>query len=157
VKRAGRLQGRADISGQAIANTHNAEYISNITLGGQSIAVMLDTGSSDLWVTGSVPGSTDTGKSVTLSYAVGQAAGDVNTATLTFDNYTVDNQAYLLVTNTSSFSTDITAQGYSGLVGLGPNSGSVIRQKVGDASGDSMLDRIFQQNKTTQNCLQKVP
>jgi hypothetical protein len=35
--------------------------------------------------------------------------------------------------------------------GLGPNSGSVIRQKVGDAGGDSMLNRIFQQNKTTQN------
>ena len=35
--------------------------------------------------------------------------------------------------------------------GLGPNDGSVIRQKVGDASGDSMLNRIFQQNKTTQN------
>jgi hypothetical protein len=151
VKRAGRLQGRATVSSQPIANTHNAEYISNITLGGQTIAVMLDTGSSDLWVTGSVPGSTDTGKSTTLSYAVGQAAGDINTATLTFDNYTVDKQAFLLVTNTSSFSTDITSQGYSGLVGLGPNSGSVIRQKVGDASGDSMLNRIFQQNQTTQN------
>jgi len=151
VKHAGRLQGRASISGQPIANTHNAEYISNITLGGQNIPVMLDTGSSDLWVTGSVPGSTDTGKSATLSYAVGQAGGDINTATLTFDNYTVDNQAYLLVTNTSSFSTNITTQGYSGLVGLGPNAGSVIRQKVGDASGDSMLNRIFQQNKTTQN------
>ena len=96
--------------------------------------------------------------------------GNINTATLTFDNYTVNNQAYLLVTNTSSFSTDITAQGYSGLVGkkknpsktflyfiylsrtgLGPNSGSVIRQKVGDASGDAMLNRIFQQNQTSQN------
>lgn len=44
VKRTGRLQGRATISGQAIANTHNSEYISNITLGGQTIAVMLDTG-----------------------------------------------------------------------------------------------------------------
>src|ERR1700729_4415819 len=43
--------------------------------------------------------------------------GDINTATLTFDNYTVDKQAFLLVTNTSSFSTDITSQGYSGLVG----------------------------------------
>lgn len=90
-----RLQRRAGISGQPIANTHNAEYMSNITLGGRSISVMLDTGryvlcsvllylvsyilcwahSSDLWVTGSVPGSTDTGKSATLSYAVGQAAG----------------------------------------------------------------------------------
>src|SRR5712675_1677687 len=36
-------------------------------------------------------------------------------------------------------------------IGMGPNSGSVVRQKIGDASGDSMLNRIFQQNKTTQN------
>jgi hypothetical protein len=123
----------------------------NITLGGESIPVMLDTGSSDLWVTGTVPNTKDTGKACTLSYAVGKAAGDINTAQLTFDQYTVNDQAYLLVTNTSSFSTDITAQGYQGLIGLGPNSGSVIRSKMGDPSGDSMLTRIFQQNLTSQN------
>jgi hypothetical protein len=46
-----RLQRRADISGQTtgntsvpVANSHNAIYISNITLGGQSVAVSLDTG-----------------------------------------------------------------------------------------------------------------
>jgi hypothetical protein len=96
VKRTSHLQRRANIVGEPVANTHNAEYISNITLGGKTIPVMLDTGrcvlsffcitrylvsrrdSSDLWVTGSVPGSTDTGKSATLSYAVGQAAGSPN-------------------------------------------------------------------------------
>lgn len=31
--------------------------------------------SSDLWVTGSVPGAQDTGTSLTLSYAIGNAAG----------------------------------------------------------------------------------
>lgn len=31
--------------------------------------------SSDLWVSGSVPGATDTGDSLKLSYAVGTAAG----------------------------------------------------------------------------------
>ena len=92
--------------------------------------------SSDLWVATSVPGATDLGKSLTLSYAVGNAAGasvisshvhdrlyadlvsgDVNAASLSFDNFTVPNQAFVLVTNTSSFSTDIAAQGYSGLLG----------------------------------------
>lgn len=45
------LRGRADIQGQTIGNTsipvansHNAQYISNITLGGLTIPVMLDTG-----------------------------------------------------------------------------------------------------------------
>lgn len=77
-----------------ITNTFNAEYISNVTLGGRSIPVLLDTGSSDLWVTGEVPGTQDTGKSDKLSYAVGTAAGDINTANLTFGGYDVPNQAY---------------------------------------------------------------
>lgn len=74
-----------------VGNTQNVFYYSNITLGGRQISVMLDTGryapflprltqpsrvnSSDLWVTGPVPGAQDAGKSLTLSYAVGTAAG----------------------------------------------------------------------------------
>lgn len=66
--------------------------------------------SSDLWVSGNVPGTQDTGKSADVSYAIGEAkgvhvlyagfldlwlfAGNINLATLGFDNYTVDNQAY---------------------------------------------------------------
>ncbi|EGN98510.1 hypothetical protein SERLA73DRAFT_183562 [Serpula lacrymans var. lacrymans S7.3] len=139
-----------------IGNTQNSFYYSNITLGGRTISVMLDTGSSDLWVTGSVPGAQDTGKSVTLSYAVGQAAGNINTATLEFDGYTVDNQAFLLVTNTSSFSTNINAEGYNGLIGLGPNSGSAISKAIGSSTGDNMLNRIFQQNSSAQNYISLI-
>ncbi|KAI8978777.1 acid protease [Trametes punicea] len=136
-----------------VANTHNSEYIANITLGGREIPVLLDTGSSDLWVTGNVPNAKDLGKSLSLSYAVGNAAGDVHTATLEFANYTVQDQAFLLVQDTSSFSVDITSQGYEGLIGLGPNTGSVIRNKLDSSSADSVLDRIFSQNTTSANYL----
>ncbi|KAI0647782.1 acid protease [Trametes meyenii] len=136
-----------------VANTRNSEYIANITLGGRQIPVLLDTGSSDLWVTGSVPNANDLGKSVSLSYAVGRAAGDVYTAPLQFANYAVKDQAFLLVQDTSSFSVDIKSQGYEGLIGLGPNTGSVIRDKIDNASGDSVLDRIFSQNTTSANYL----
>ncbi|KAI0771200.1 acid protease [Trametes elegans] len=136
-----------------VANTRNSEYIANITLGGRQIPVLLDTGSSDLWVTGSVPGAKDVGKSVSLSYAVGRAAGDVYTANLQLANYTVQNQAFLLVQDTSSFSVDIKSQGYEGLIGLGPNTGSVIRDKLDESSADSVLDRIFSQNTTSANYL----
>ena len=59
----------------------------------------------------------------------------------------------VLVTDTSSFSANISAQGYRGLIGLGPNTGSLIRSKLDrdDFSGDAVLDRIFQQNSTSQN------
>lgn len=39
-----RLGRRATGGSSIIKNTHNAEYISNITLGGKEIPVMLDTG-----------------------------------------------------------------------------------------------------------------
>ncbi|GBE83097.1 hypothetical protein SCP_0501440 [Sparassis crispa] len=136
-----------------VSNTQNSEYIVNITIGGREVPVLLDTGSSDLWVAGSVPSTTDLGISATLSYAVGNAGGDINTATLQFGNFTVDDQAYLLVANTSSFSVNIEAEGFEGLIGLGPNSGSVIRSRVGNSRGDNFLNRIFSQNVSSSNYL----
>ena len=66
--------------------------------------------SSDLWLTGTVPGAQDTGKSADVSYAIGEAkgvhvvytdllvlrffAGNINLAPLGFDNYTVSSQAF---------------------------------------------------------------
>ncbi|KAI9573666.1 aspartic peptidase domain-containing protein [Boletus coccyginus] len=134
-----------------VGNTQNAFYYTNITLGGRQISVMLDTGSSDLWVTGDVPGAQDTGQSLTLTYAVGNAAGDVYTAPFQFAGYTVQDQAFLLVANMSSFSTNIHTEGYDGLIGLGPNSGSSIYKKLDGNSGNSAVNRIFQQNSSSDN------
>jgi len=100
---------------------------------------------------GTTPSTTDLGKSLSLSYAVGSASGDIHSASLAFDNFTVDNQAFLLVANASSFSTNIHASGYDGLVGLGPNSGSSIQKAIQSDAGESMLTRIFQQDKTSGN------
>lgn len=87
------LQARDSNTTIPVHNTHNAEYIANITLGGREIPVLLDTGryvriyrsqlwclmsigiSSDLWVTGDVPNTKDLGKAVSVTYAVGTAAG----------------------------------------------------------------------------------
>jgi len=147
------LVSRAPGSIIPVHNTHNAEYISNITLGGRQIPVLLDTGSSDLWVTGDVPNAKDLGKSVSLNYAVGNAHGDINTADLTFAGYTVNDQAFLLVEDTTSFNMNITSQGFEGLIGLGPNTGSTILDKIDKSSANSVLDRIFSQNTTSANYL----
>jgi hypothetical protein len=104
------------------------------------------------------------GKKETLDYAIGKAGGDINTAVLQFGGYTVNNQAYcttrvsfrsirvsyrlniVLVTDTTTFSVNIEAQGFSGLIGLGPNSGSKIWDELSGTTGYSVLNRIFVEN-----------
>lgn len=58
----------------------------------------------------------------------------------------------MLVNDTSTFSEDPTVQlGYDGLLGIGPNSGSVVRKKLGNGAGDTFLQRVFEGNKSTEN------
>ncbi|KAF6755779.1 aspartic peptidase domain-containing protein [Ephemerocybe angulata] len=128
----------------SVGNTGNAQYVANITVAGNSVPVLLDTGSSDLWVYFSQqpadPSSiTDTGKKVEAFVR------------LTFGGYTVNDQAFLLVEDTSSFTGDIRSQGYQGLFGLGPNSGSVIRKGLDKNNADTMLQNVFNGAKLKDN------
>ncbi|KAF9483493.1 aspartic peptidase A1 [Pholiota conissans] len=143
-------------SSAPLRNIGNAQYVGNISVAGTTLPVLLDTGSSDLWVNfpGTVPTSNmkDTGASVTLSYAVGKAAGDVYTAPVSIGNITMQDQAFLYVNDTSTFTSDIHAQGYDGLLGLGPNQSSVILKKLKkDASANTLLQRIFQADTSSSN------
>ena len=56
------------------------------------------------------------------------------------------------VNDTSTFTADIHAQGYDGLLGLGPNDSSVVRKKLKKASSaDTLLQRIFSADKVSDN------
>lgn len=55
------------------------------------------------------------------------------------------------VVNVSAVVGDPRPSGYSGLVGLGPSVASVVEQTAGGPGAGPMMDRIFQQNLTTQN------
>ncbi|CAA7262971.1 unnamed protein product [Cyclocybe aegerita] len=137
-----------------IGNTGNAQYVSNITIGGVTLPVLLDTGSSDLWVhfPKEVPTMTDTGTEVSLSYAVGKATGNVQLADVSLGTITVQNQVLIHVVDTSTFTSDIHAQGYDGLIGLGPNESSVIRKKMKKAdSSNTLVQRVFEANRSTEN------
>ncbi|KAF8906169.1 aspartic peptidase domain-containing protein [Mucidula mucida] len=136
-----------------VGNYGNAQYFANITIAGEQVAVLLDTGSSDLWVNfpDKVPQTTNSGESLTLSYAIGSAAGSIVSAKVEFYDYTINSQAFLLVTDTSSFSTDIHSQGYDGLLGLGPNEGSRILDEIDEDSANTFLTNIFTQTNGTDN------
>lgn len=86
------LSKRNNITGISITNGGNVIYGANINLGGNNFSVVLDTGrhvyarfflpfpahaslSADLWVAGSVSNTTDTGKQVSVAYAVGNVKG----------------------------------------------------------------------------------
>ncbi|PCH39891.1 acid protease [Wolfiporia cocos MD-104 SS10] len=141
------LRKRASITGSSgLTDSSNIAYYVNLTLGGAEFEVQIDTGSSDLYVAGTVPNSKDTGKTSGVAYAVGAVSGPIKTATLDFLGYTVDNQAFLNIEANSNNQTSGT-----GLIGLGPHTGSQIQETLGNGTGDPALDRIFQQNKTTPN------
>ncbi|KAF8630946.1 hypothetical protein AX17_005303 [Amanita inopinata Kibby_2008] len=145
-----RLGRRAPIP---VGNTGNAQYVANMTFGGKQARVLLDTGSSDLWVNFAqqAPSAVDLGKTLTLDYAIGKASGNVHATRVGFGNYTLDNQAFLLVEDTSTFTSDIHGQGYDGLFGLGNNDGSVVHKKIEGTAGDTFLARVFEQNKQSNN------
>ncbi|TDL23417.1 acid protease [Rickenella mellea] len=146
--RAEGLVRRMDMSGgnTGLSNSGDTTYFCNISLGGVSHTVLIDTGSSDLWVTKDVKDSKVLNVHAEVDYAIGSASGPVELATLMFDDFTVPNQAYIQATPDSNLPA-------KGLIGLGPSSASVIRQKVGNSTGNPPLDRIFQQNMTTPNFL----
>jgi hypothetical protein len=86
------LSKRSNLTGISIQNSGNVIYGAAISLGGDNFSVVLDTGrhvylrfllpflthptlSADLWVAGTVSNTTDTGKQVSVAYAVGNVKG----------------------------------------------------------------------------------
>ncbi|KAK0202036.1 aspartic peptidase domain-containing protein [Desarmillaria ectypa] len=139
---------RGNINGTAtLSNNADISYYTNLTLGGEVFTALVDTGSSDLWVAGSITDSVDTGATSGVSYAVGGVKGPIKTSTLQFAGYTVQDQAFLEVTP------DGDNKKGAGLIGLGPTSGSNIYITLNASVGYAVLDRIFLQNTSTPNYL----
>ncbi|EIW59384.1 acid protease [Trametes versicolor FP-101664 SS1] len=144
----GGLGARATVAGNtSVGNIGDVQYTTDITLGGSKFSVQIDTGSSDLWVAGTVPNSKDTGKAAKVQYAVDGVQGSVDTADLDFAGYTITDQAYINAPITPTHTAG------SGLIGLGPNTGSEVKAAIGasNSAGDPVLDRIFRQNTSTPN------
>ncbi|KAI0706826.1 acid protease [Cerioporus squamosus] len=139
---------RASILGTPdLSNQGNMQYQTNVSLNGKEFHVLIDTGSSDLYVVGDVPGAKDTGKTGQVTYAIGSTKGPIKTATLEFEGFQVKNQAFI------EQSVDSAHTEGSGIIGLGPGGASEVQDQLGAGPGDAVLDRIFKQNTSTPNYL----
>ncbi|KAF9029911.1 acid protease [Hymenopellis radicata] len=137
---------RRAITGVAtLKNAGDISYSTTVTLGGQDFSCLIDTGSSDLWVAGTVPSAQDTGATSGVTYAVGSAKGPVKIADMKFAGYEISNQAFMQVPPDAD-----NKQG-QGILGLGPNSGSNIYNTLQSDAGFAVVDRIFLQNTSTPN------
>ncbi|ESK90521.1 aspartic peptidase a1 [Moniliophthora roreri MCA 2997] len=142
------LSRRGNLNGTSpLNNSADISYYANINLNGDTFSVLIDTGSADLWVAGTVPGAKSTGKQAGVEYAVGKVQGPIKTAEVTFASFKVPNQAYLEIRPD-----DENKQG-TGLVGLGPHDNSNIYSTLKTNAGVPLLDSIFMQNTSTPNYL----
>ncbi|KAL0579550.1 hypothetical protein V5O48_002479 [Marasmius crinis-equi] len=129
-------------------------YMANVTVGGQSYLVQLDTGSSDLWLKHDpfpLPNSKQLPMQYNLTYGIGWVNGTISTADVKFAEITVKDQAYLDV---ASANNPALGYGANGLLGLGFTSLSSIDaevNKTGSAVGRSLLYNLFEDNPSEPN------
>ncbi|KAJ7036759.1 aspartic peptidase domain-containing protein [Mycena alexandri] len=141
-----------------LINTNNQRYSTNITIAGKTVNVLIDTGSTDLWVAppGGVPAFNDTGLSTTIRYGTGAnfVTGDIGVNEFQLDGqHTIPAQAFLSVTSSAGEESDFAA-GHFGIWGLGFNTAGssqvndAVQQAKGATStaGQSVLANIFAQN-----------
>ncbi|KAA1478164.1 acid protease [Dentipellis sp. KUC8613] len=131
-----------------IINSMNTEYLTKVEVAGHNFTLVLDTGSSDLWVYPTrndlaVKNQTET--FVNITYGSGSVAGTIAYGSVVFSNHTIDNQVFLNVNLTD----DVPIEG---ILGLGFDTNSAIYNATGNNSADATpLTNVFNQNKTDNN------
>ncbi|KAI5897246.1 uncharacterized protein SCHCODRAFT_02616991 [Schizophyllum commune H4-8] len=173
------LARRGNLAGSSpLTNSADISYYTNVTLGGDDYEVLIDTGSSDLWVAGSVNNAKDTGKKSGVTYAVGAVEGALARSSLILPPLTHPLKGLSRPPSSSSlaspspirrivrvvppnspppnrFTVEVTPDKENpkdkGLIGLGPNSGSNVYVELGSDKGMAVLDSIFTQNTSTPN------
>ncbi|KAJ7684352.1 aspartic peptidase domain-containing protein [Mycena polygramma] len=139
-----------------IVNSRNLRYTVNVTIAGTTVNVILDTGSTDLWVQppGGLSGSFEnTGVPAKLSFGDGTnfVNGTVGLGLVEIAGMSIPQQAFLNVMNSNGEQAD-QGQGIFGIVGLGFDTGGGIPGALtaagmnGTEVGKSVLSSIFDQN-----------
>ena len=110
--------------------------------------LVIDTGSSDLWVTDSqkLKLSSTTNTTVNLTYGIGFAYGNIAYGAVSFGGYDIDNQAFLTVSKDSD-------QGSEGIIGLGFDGLSALERTTKNASTQSVMANMFAKHPSTPHLI----
>ncbi|KAF8556844.1 acid protease, partial [Imleria badia] len=110
--------------------------------------LLIDTGSSDLWVTGGqkLKLNSSTSTTVNLTYGIGSAYGNIAYAPVAFGGYQVDNQAFLSVSKAYE-------QDAQGILGLGLNGLSALERTTKNISTLSVMANMFAQHRNTPHLI----
>ncbi|CCM06230.1 uncharacterized protein FIBRA_08476 [Fibroporia radiculosa] len=142
------------LSDVSVSDASEFAYLVNISIGGQSLVVLLDTGSSDLWAVSSnctthdcqsIPkyNVTDnssfspSGTNFHLEYLIGSVTGNVGADTVTLGDYEISSQILALANSTSGL--DLSGTGYSGILGLS----FPVEASIPDTSGRTLIENVF--------------
>lgn len=137
-----------------VSNAQDYAYVVHIGIGGQSLPVLLDTGSADLWVATddctspecqglakyNKSSSTTLQQSTTpfkLGYLVGSVTGTLATETVTVGQYQIHDQVIALANHSDGL--NLSSMAASGILGLSFGLASSIPQETGHTILDNLL------------------
>ncbi|KAH9935100.1 acid protease [Epithele typhae] len=140
-----------------ISTKTNNIYTVNITLGGESFVVQLDTGSSDLWLntTGrNLQFTNTTDLNITEGYGMGSVSGWLSFADMTIGDFSVPNQAFVNAVEIK----DMPMTSFDGLLGMAFDTAiiyPVVQKNWGTEAADALarspITNLFALDPTTPN------
>ncbi|KAI0697717.1 acid protease [Cerioporus squamosus] len=139
-----------------VTTADGLQYLVNITLGGEEFTVLLDTGSTDLWVDArgkDIKLTNTTSLDAAVVYGLGQVEGKLAFAELKVGDYVVPSQVFIDATEVTG--TPSAAQGILGMAFDNANIASIIQMAWGSEAaeqlGRAFITNIFAMNTTVPN------
>ncbi|KAI0705835.1 acid protease [Cytidiella melzeri] len=136
----------------SVTDSDGFAYLANMSIGAQDFMVLLDTGSSDLWVVSSDCSETDcrgvpkyqqtptlnsTSTDFHLNYLLGAVSGSVGTETVSLGPFEILDQVFAMANQTEGLG--LSSTGNSGILGLS----FPFEASIPDTSGTTLLENLL--------------